>query len=1142
MTRLNIFKAWKSLTLVMLLALLVLGGATGGLAQSGHNPNVDSALERLMQMISAANTGAAAEQYANQNGIPVRNGQVQVVIQLRTPGLSGLVASAIRQLGLGLVRTQSDHFISLQIPLSYAALLQLANLSGVGFIRPPVSPQALTVSEGVALTGAASLQSAGVRGQGVKIAVIDLGFVGLSSARAAGELPNTIVAQDFTGSGLETGTSHGTAVAEIVYDMAPAAQLYLFKIGDEVDLENAVSQAINQGIQIINHSVGWLNTNFYDGTGLIDDIANRARARGILWVSSAGNYAQRHWQGLGTDQNGDGWADFSPGNPNLALNASAGDLIQLFLTWNDWPASAQDYDLFLFDANGVQVASSERLQTGTEQPTENIFYSVGRSGTYSIRVKLTHVSTPKELAIFSLSHDLSPAMPQGSIVAPADAQTVLAVGAIARNSWSTGPQESYSSQGPTTDGRAKPDLMGPDNVSTFTLGTFPGTSAASPHVAGAAALLLSQNPGQSADQLTSQLRNQAINMGSPFIFGSGRLNLASQTPPPSLPDLTIRSLGFSPPSPHVGDQITVSGQVFNGGGVATGAFTVQINDGFGTDTRNFTGLAAGTSLTFSFNRQLQAPNETITVTADPFNQVQESDKANNTAQLQISGQALPPPPQTLLISIQTDRSSYQIGEEIRVQFSLTPQAFVYLYDVDALGTVTLIFPGSESASQAVASGSYDLGTLLGGMSLRVNGPAGLESVHALATSNPINLQLSGLRSSAFTDVNTFRGAIGQRIQAINPTLTWAWNAASFQVGSTQPAPNQPPVASFTFSPSNPQVNQIVTFDASASSDPNGFITNWHWVFQGETRVDLDGVRVSVRFTNARTYQVTLTVTDNRGAINSVTQLIQVTASLPSNRPPVASFSFSSNSPQVNQIVTFDGSSSSDPDGFIANWHWVFQGENRVDLNGVRVSVRFTTARTYQVTLTVTDNAGLSSSTTQTIAVSSGTPTPPPPTPTPNQAGFFLSSQDPDKFHLVVRGDSSWTTDHAFQAKMTLTGTLSGNISVKVTGNATPQTTHYAVPATLSGTVRDGMIDYTIPIFNPGFRFDFDLQMDMNGDGPLDSGTAVPIFFVFGGRNYQVPKNPFFIVSAGDSLLPFGGFELCTYLTPTTTTCRPFPSR
>jgi PKD repeat protein len=1134
MIRLNMLKAWKSLTLVMLLALLVLSGAAGGLAQSGHNPSVDSALEQLMQMVSAAGNGAATEQFASQNGIPVRNGQVQVVVQLRTPGLASSVASSVRTANLGVVRAQSVHFLSLQIPLSYAGLLKLAGTSGVGFIRAPLSPQALTISEGVSLTGAAALQSAGIRGQGVKIAVIDLGFAGLSNARGAGELPNTIVTQDFTGSGLETGTSHGTGVAEIVYNMAPAAQLYLYKVGDEVDLENAVDQAINQGIQIINHSVGWLNTNFYDGTGIIDDAANRARARGILWVSSAGNYGQRHWQGLGVDQNGDGWVDFSPGNPSLTLNANTGDAIQIYLTWNDWPATAQDYDLFLFDANGVQVASSERLQTGTEQPTENIFYSVGHSGIYSIRVKLTHVSVPKQLAIFSLNHDLSPSVPQSSIVAPADAQTVLAVGAIDRNNWSTGPQESYSSQGPTTDGRTKPDLMGPDNVSTFTLGAFLGTSAAAPHVAGAAALLLGQNPGQSADQLTSQLLGQAINMGSPFIFGSGRLNLTSQAPPPGLPDLSIRNLAFSPPSPRVGDLITVSGQVLNQGTAAAGAFAVQINDGFGTDTQNFAGLAARTSLTFSFNRQLQAPTETITVTADPFNQVTESDKTNNTAQLQVSAQT----PQTLGISIQTDRSSYQIGDPIRVQFSLTTQAFVYLYDVDALGTVTLLFPSSESASQALASGSYDLGTLLGGMSLRVNGPVGLESVHALATSNPINLQLNGLRSSSFTDVNTFHNAINQRIQAINPTLTWAWSAASFQVGGAPPV-NQPPVASFTFSPSNPQVNQVVTFDGSSSSDPNGFITNWHWIFQGDTRQETDGVRVQVQFTTARTYQVTLTVTDNQGATNSMTQLVQVTAPPPSNRPPVASFTFSPSNPQVNQVVTFDGSSSLDPDGFITSWHWVFLGDTRVETDGVRVSVRFTTARTYQVTLTVTDNRGATNSVTQMVQVTGSAP------PPSTQAGFFLSSQDPDKFHLIVRGDPSWTTDHAFQAKITLTGVLSGSIDVKVTGNATAQTTHYSPPPTiLTGTVRDGMIEYVIPISNPGSRFDFDLQMDLIGNvggAAPKTGTAALIFFVIGGQNYQVLKNPFFIMSLPDeSLLPFSSFILCTYSSPTRTSCMRFP--
>ncbi len=109
----------------------------------------------------------------------------------------------------------------------------------------------------------------------------------------------------------------------------------------------------------------------------------------------------------------------------------------------------------------------------------------------------------------------------------------MAVAAVNYALWLTGPQESFSSQGPTTDGRMKPEISGPDGNSSFIYPPpegFLGTSAASPHVAGAAALILSNNPTFTVSQLWNFLTSTAIDMGSPGwdpIFGYGRVNLST---------------------------------------------------------------------------------------------------------------------------------------------------------------------------------------------------------------------------------------------------------------------------------------------------------------------------------------------------------------------------------------------------------------------------------------------------------------------------------------------------------------------------------------------------------------------------------------------------------------------------------------
>jgi hypothetical protein len=518
------------------------------ISPSEHHPKIESAL-----LVSPHPDFLWTVRRAARSGTVYGPGEAwRVIIESERP----LDEALLQRVGAQ-IEARAGTLYRVRVPREH--LRALADIPGISFIRRPRLFTALgpRTTEGVLPTGALLLQSAGWRGQNVKIAIIDLGFAGLSRALDSKVIKREVIVdtQDYTGEGLEVGTAHGTGVAEIVHAMAPQAWLYLKKVADEIDLSNAVDDAIAQGVQIINYSVGVANANFGDGTGIVAAIADRARAHGILWVNAAGNHAQSHWMGPFSDRNFNNWLEFAPGREELLIKVDFPGSIQLYLTWDDWPRTAQDFDLFLYDAQGRLVASSQNYQTGFEEPTEQIEYVAWAPGVYRARVLARRVfRTNIRLKIFNLSQQpIEPNVPAGSILTPADARGAFAVGAISVRSWKDGPQEPFSSQGPTSDGRIKPDIAGPDGVSSFTLTYFSGTSASAPHVAGAAALLLSQHPGWTADQLESALEAQAVDLGEPGkdnIYGAGRLDL-------SLGTIQARRT-ISPKRVQPGDLITVT--------------------------------------------------------------------------------------------------------------------------------------------------------------------------------------------------------------------------------------------------------------------------------------------------------------------------------------------------------------------------------------------------------------------------------------------------------------------------------------------------------------------------------------------------------------------------------------------------------
>jgi subtilisin family serine protease len=432
-----------------------------------------------------------------------------------------------------------------------------------------------STTEGLAAMNGVPWHVGGYQGSGVKVGVIDGGFTGYPGLLGT-DLPATVTVKNFvdgeSDAQVDGTTLHGTACAEIIYDIAPGATLYLAKISTNLDLQEAVAWLKNtHQVDVISISMGWYALTPGDGTGQFADLVSSARSAGITWVTAAGNDRERHWGGLFTDSDGDGFHEFDGieinclgPNDTACYNIEPGFSFRANLRWNDWTNVDQDYALALLRWNGSSwdvVAVSNNPQNGGpgQRPVEYTEY-VTRGDPTPYAVVIVRVGGSKRVN-FELFVPRAPRLRKllsaRSLSNLADAPDGLTVAAL--DVESPFPQESYSSEGPTngpggaeTGGAIKPDFAGYANVSTQSYGTtskFNGTSAATPHVAGAAALVQGAYPSYTPAQIEAFLQERAKDKGpagKDNRFGWGRIHLGAPPAANNPPDTP------SSPSPPIG--------------------------------------------------------------------------------------------------------------------------------------------------------------------------------------------------------------------------------------------------------------------------------------------------------------------------------------------------------------------------------------------------------------------------------------------------------------------------------------------------------------------------------------------------------------------------------------------------------------
>ncbi len=214
----------------------------------------------------------------------------------------------------------------------------------------------------------------------------------------------------------------------------------------------------------------------------------------------------------------------------------------------------------------------------------------------------------------------------------------------------------------------------------------------------------------------------------------------------------------------------------------------------------------------------------------------------------------------------------------------------------------------------------------------------------------IAVQFHTQQSGALSDAMYVMNADGSGVTLLADSTPFT-NRPAWTGVSAPPPPNQPPVAAFTSS-----CGALSCALTSSSSDPDGTISTYTWDFgDGQTSA---AQNPSHTYAAPGTYTVTLTVTDNGGATNSVAHAMTVT---PPNQPPVAAFTSS-----CSALTCAFTSTSSDVDGSISAYSWTFgDGATSTVQNP---SHTYAANGTYSVTLGVTDNQGATGSVSQTVRV------------------------------------------------------------------------------------------------------------------------------------------------------------------------------
>lgn len=496
------------------------------------------------------------------------DGSIQVYVWLTE--FAQAEEAALTAQGVVFEATEPAHMKVVQTWLTPAAIDRVAALPFVRRVSLPdyaVGRKGAFTTEGDVIHGADTVRAgAGPKGAGVRVGVIADGVDSAAYAVASGDLPGTILIDPaWPDSGNE-----GTAMLEIVHDIAPQASLAFSGPSTSVEMVNAINWMVQtaEADVIVDDVTYYMEPYFEDGAVAIaarEAVTNSGR----VFVSAAGNDGENHHQRIYANtvvnNAATGGADWDlydwngAGDYSMDVRIDFKGMTNVVLQWDDpWGGSENNYDLYIVDSlETVVLASSMNIQNGTQDPIETAdVWNTGPSDLY-VKVWVRRVNTPsgpRTLELFPRgAWQLEHIIITDSIFGHPAVTEVISVAATDQ---ATGPNyqiEPFGSRGPSTiafpaaEVRETPHSTAVDGVLITGAGGFPdsascpnaaplwncrfyGTSASAPHAAGLAALLLSCDPMATPAQISAALAAgaSANDLGDPGYdrtFGYGLLDV-----------------------------------------------------------------------------------------------------------------------------------------------------------------------------------------------------------------------------------------------------------------------------------------------------------------------------------------------------------------------------------------------------------------------------------------------------------------------------------------------------------------------------------------------------------------------------------------------------------------------------------------